>query len=92
MDNDGPLEIGLPVSTLTAEADVRSYRLAGGRLANRTVVGPETDWPAILGFYDEVCSWIDSSGSTRVGPPRETWHTVPGSTAPLELTISWPYA
>lgn len=93
MDRDGPLEIGIPVSDLAAtEGDIRSYRLPGGRLANRVVVGEQTDFPAILGFYDGVCSWIDESGHSRVGPPRETWHNTPGSPEPLKLTISWPYA
>jgi DNA-binding transcriptional MerR regulator len=92
-DSDGPLEIGIPTDSLASvEEDVRSYRLMGGRFACRSIAGPQTDWPAILGSYDEVCSWIDDSGHARVGPPRETWHTSPGGEEPLRLTISWPYA
>lgn len=92
-DSDGPLEIGVPTDGLASvQGDIRSYRLAGGRFACRSIAGPETDWPAILGSYDEVCSWIDDSGHARVGPPRETWHTAPGGDEPLRLTISWPYA
>lgn len=92
-DSDGPLEIGIPSDSLASlQGDVRSYRLMGGRFACRSIAGPQTDWPAILGSYDEVCSWIDDSGHARVGPPRETWHTSPGGDEPLRLTISWPYA
>jgi len=92
-ESDGPLEIGIPTDALArVQGDVRSYRLAGGRFASRSVVGPETDWPAILGCYDEVCSWIDESGHIRVGPPRETWHNGPGGAEALRLTISWPFA
>lgn len=93
-ESDGPLEIVLPVSGLVAStsADIRSYRLQGGRFAQRRLVGEETHWPAILGFYDEVHSWISRAGHTHVGPPREIWHNSPRDPEPLELTVAWPYA
>ncbi|HYP44065.1 MAG TPA: GyrI-like domain-containing protein [Propionibacteriaceae bacterium] len=92
-DSDGPLEIVLPVNDLAATTgDIRSVRLQGGSFAQRRLVGPETDFPAILGFYDEVRSWIDHEGHTAVGPPREIWHNSPQAAEPLELTIAWPYA
>jgi DNA-binding transcriptional MerR regulator len=92
MENDGPLEIGIVVDRLAPTAgDVRSYHLTGGRIATRRISGADTDWPAILAHYDEVCAWIDDQGFTRVGPPREIWHRQ-NPEAPLELTIAWPYA
>ena len=92
-ESDGPLEIALPVNGLThTSGDLRSYHLQGGRFAQRRLVGPETFWPTILSCYDEVSSWVDQSGHTRVGPPRETWHNSPRDAEPLELTVSWPYA
>ena len=92
-DSDGPLEIVLPVNELTdLTGDIRSYRLTGGLTANRLAVGKETDFPEILGLYDEVHSWIAQAGHTPVGPPREIWHNSPGGSDPLRLTISWPYA
>lgn len=92
-DSQGPLEIVLPVNDLAeTSGDLRSFRLAGGRFAQRRLVGPETDFPAILGYYDEVHSWIDRSGHTSVGPPREIWHNSPQGAEPLELTVAWPYA
>jgi DNA-binding transcriptional MerR regulator len=95
-DSDGPLEIVLPVDGLTSfdapDDDVRSYRLAGGPVAERFAEGAETDFPAILALYDEVHSWITGSGRTPVGPPREIWHNGPRDPEPLRLTISWPYA
>ncbi len=98
-ESDGPLEIAVPVDALlgpdagqTEAADVRSYRLAGGHVAERFAEGHETDFPEILALYDEVHSWITDSGRTPVGPPREIWHNAPRDPEPLRLTISWPYA
>lgn len=94
-DSDGPLEISLPVDDLTVvadDSDIRSYRLAGGPVAERLAVGPETYFPDILARYDEVHAWITASGRTPVGPPREIWHNSPRDPEPLRLTISWPYA
>jgi len=98
-ESDGPLEIVVPVDELlgaddgpTDAGDVRSYRLAGGHVAERHAEGPETYFPDILALYDEVHSWITDSGRTPVGPPREIWHNAPRDPEPLRLTISWPYA
>ncbi len=96
-ESDGPLEIVLPVDRLVdrdpaAAGDVRSYRMTGGRLASRTLTGPETHFPAILGYYDELYAWVEDAGHTRTGPPREIWHNSPRDPEPLRLTICWPYA
>ncbi|GAA1498980.1 MerR family transcriptional regulator [Paeniglutamicibacter kerguelensis] len=97
-DSDGPLEVCLPVDSITelspdqAADPVRSYRLAGGRYASVTVSGPETDFPAILAAYDQVCGWIEKAGGTRVGPPHEIWHVLPWAAEPTEMTIAWPFA
>jgi DNA-binding transcriptional MerR regulator len=98
-ESDGPLEIAVPVDGLLepdagpADAgDLRSYRLAGGHVAERLAEGRETDFPDILALYDEVHTWITDSGRTPVGPPREIWHNAPADPEPLRLTISWPYA
>ena len=95
-ESSGPLEIALPVDDLTeiahTDADVRSYRMPGGPVAERHAEGAETDFPEILALYDEVHSWITASGRTPVGPPREIWHNAPRDPEPLRLTISWPYA
>lgn len=95
-DSNGPLEIALPVDGLLeradADGDMRSYRLSGGRVAERFAEGKETDFPEILALYDEVHAWITSSGRMPVGPPREVWHNAPLDPEPLRLTVSWPYA
>ena len=95
-DSTGPLEITLPVDGLIeladADADVRSYRLGGGPVAERFAEGKETHFPEVLARYDEVHTWITASGRTPVGPPREIWHNAPSDPEPLRLTISWPYA
>ena len=98
-ESDGPLEIAVPVDQLLGAevspdpgGDLRSYRLAGGHVAERLAEGRETDFPDILALYDEVHAWITASGRTPVGPPREIWHNAPSDPEPLRLTISWPYA
>lgn len=97
-DSDGPLEVCLPVDSLLETAaepgadPVRSYRLAGGRYAQATVRGQDTDFPAILAAYDRVCGWIEASGGSRVGPPHEIWHVLPWDAEPTEMTIAWPFA
>jgi DNA-binding transcriptional MerR regulator len=97
-DSDGPLEVCLPVDGLTELSpgqgahSMRSYRLAGGRYATVTVSGAETDFPAILAAYDQVCGWIEKAGGTRVGPPHEIWHVLPWAAEPTEMTIAWPFA
>lgn len=92
-DSDGPLEIALPVDGLAdVEADVRSYRLPGGLMAQRYAEGEQTWFPQILTLYDDVHRWTTTSGRVPVGPPRETWHNSPHGPGPLRLTISWPYA
>lgn len=97
-DSDGPLEVCLPVDSLAelpsgqATDPVRSYRLAGGRYATVTVSGAETDFPAILAAYDQVCGWIEKAGATRVGPPHEIWHVLPWAAVPTKMTIAWPFA
>ena len=95
-ESDGPLKITLSVDGVIepadADGDVRSYRLGGGPVAERSAEGKETDFPEILALYDEVHAWITSSGRTPVGPPREIWHNAPLDPEPLRLTVSWPYA
>ena len=47
--------------------DVRSYRLAGGAVAERFAEGHETEFPKILALYDEVHSWITTAVAPRSG-------------------------
>lgn len=99
-DSDGPLEVCLPVSTLLqsrpspgqTDDGVRSYRLSGGRFAVVTVEAEDTDFPAILAAYDQVCSWIEATGGTPVGPPREIWHVRSGAEEACRISVAWPYA
>ncbi|MDQ0096239.1 MerR family transcriptional regulator [Paeniglutamicibacter psychrophenolicus] len=94
-DSDGPLEVCLPVDGLSAgthDAQVRSYRLAGGRYASIRVSGAETAFPAILAAYDQTCTWVEEAGATAVGPPHEIWHVLPWADEPADMTVAWPYA
>lgn len=95
--SSGPLEVVLPVDGLPrADADptggVRGYRLTGGLVASRRAEGADAGFPRVLEVYDEVRAWITGRGGVPVGPPRETWHAVPGDAGAPALTVSWPYA
>lgn len=81
-DSDGPLEIVLPVNDLVATpGDVRSYRLPGGHFALRRLVGPQTHFPAILGFYTRSApgsTTRDTPPWVRLGRSGTTAHKTPG--------------
>jgi DNA-binding transcriptional MerR regulator len=92
-DCDGPLEICVVLEDVlpTANAEHRSYRLPGGRLACRRIDGEEAVYPAILTTYDDLAAWVERSGHQRVGPPREIWHDEDDD-AGFSMTVCWPYA
>jgi DNA-binding transcriptional MerR regulator len=88
--DDGPLEVCLPVSGETETTQrVRSTTLAAGRAAYVEVAGEATRYPAILRAYDAVYDWITANGYESDGSPRETWrHSFP-VVGPLDIEISW---
>lgn len=94
-DNDGPIEVCLPVDRVVPDTGdgIRSYRLTGGAMAELTVEGHDAAFPAILAAYDRVCEWVDEREATRVGPPREIWRVLPWEEkSPARMTVAWPYA
>ena len=83
---DGPIEICIPASgDLQAEGDVQVKQLAGGDAACVTMLGAQTDFPAILGAYDAAADWIQKNGYQMAEPPREIWHSGPGEEAKMEI-------
>lgn len=90
--DDGPLEVCLPVSQVTESTDhVRSATLPAGRAAYVEAVGEAACYPAILHAYDAIYDWITTNGYEIDGSPRETWrHSFPPQGA-LDMEISWKF-
>jgi DNA-binding transcriptional MerR regulator len=88
--DNGPLEVCLPVSRETESTDrVRSTTLPAGRAAYVVAAGEAASYPAILHTYDAVYDWITANGYEIDGSPRETWrHSFPLQ-GPPDLEISW---
>jgi len=73
---DGPLEICLPVNgQVEGKGDIQVKVLEGGDAACVMTVGPQTDFPAILGAYDAAADWIQKNGHEMAASPREIWHS-----------------
>jgi DNA-binding transcriptional MerR regulator len=90
--DDGPLEVCLPVSRETESTNrVHSTTLPAGRAAYVDTAGEATNYPAILRAYDAVYDWITTNGYETDGSPRETWrHTFPPQ-GTLNMEISWKF-
>ena len=88
--DDGPLEVCLPVSREIESTDrVRSTTLPARRAASVEVTGEAACYPAILRAYDAVYDWITTNGYEIDGSPRETWrHSFPPQSE-LDMEISW---
>lgn len=83
---DGPLEICLPVNgTIKGNGKIQVKQLQGGQAACVMTVGPETDFPAILGAYDAAVDWIQKNGHQIAGSPREIWHSGPDNDPIMEI-------
>jgi DNA-binding transcriptional MerR regulator len=90
--DDGPLEVCLPVSRETESTNrVRSTTLPAGRAAYVEAAGEAACYPEILHAYDAVYDWITTNGYEIDGSPRETWrHSFPLQGA-LDMEISWKF-
>ncbi len=85
---DGPLEICLPVKgAAQSSGKILVKQLSGGQAACVMTVGPETDFPTILGAYDAAADWIQANGHQIAESPREIWHSGPGDNPQME--IAW---
>ncbi|MCL4269349.1 MAG: MerR family transcriptional regulator [Anaerolineales bacterium] len=83
---DGPLEICMPVNgTVKGNGKIQVKQLQGGQAACVMTVGPETDFPVILGAYDTAADWIQKNGHEMAEPPREVWHSGPGDNPKMEI-------
>jgi len=78
-DSDGPVEVCLPV----AMASSKTRAEPAHREAYVTVSVAQLEWPHILTAYDAVERWIETSGRTWAGPPREVYRdNIPEGAAP----------
>jgi len=85
-DDDGPIEVCLPVQGAVAGAgDVVARELAGGTVAYVMLHGEQCDFPAVLGGYDSVYDWIRQNGYQPSEPPREIWYSQPGEACQFEV-------
>jgi DNA-binding transcriptional MerR regulator len=92
-DEDGPIEVCLPVTRLpAATGDLTARELPGSRVASVTLTGDQCAFPAILGGYDAVYDWIEKNGYQHTDSPREIWHTLPGEGSGERLEVAWPFA
>ena len=83
---DGPIEICIfAEGDLRPEGDVQVKQLQGGEAACVTMLGAQTDFPAIFGAYDAAADWIQKNGYHMAEPPREIWHSGPGQDAKMEI-------
>lgn len=83
---DGPLEICLPVDgKVKGSGEIQVKQLQGGQAACVMAVGPETDFPTILGAYDASADWIQRNGYEMAASPREIWHDGPGDNPKMEI-------
>jgi DNA-binding transcriptional MerR regulator len=83
---DGPLEICMPVNAqVKGTGEIQVKQLQGGEAACVMTVGPETDFPNILGAYDTAADWIQKNGYAMAEPPREVWHSGPGDNPKMEI-------
>jgi len=83
---DGPIEICIPVNgNVNSKGDVEVKELQGGDAACVMTVGPETDFPAILGAYDAAADWIQKNGYAMAESPREVWHSGPDDNPKMEI-------
>jgi len=84
--DDGPVEVCLPVSaTVKPKGEVQVKQLQGGDAACAMMLGPQCDFPAILGGYDATVDWIQKNGYQTAEPPREVWYNEQGSDAKMEV-------
>jgi DNA-binding transcriptional MerR regulator len=87
-DDDGPIEVCLPVRGVSVDAnDVVARDLAGGMVAYVMLHGEQCDFPAVLEGYDTLYDWIRQNGYQPSEPPREIWHSQPGEMCQFEVAL-----
>ncbi|HSH82377.1 MAG TPA: MerR family transcriptional regulator [Herpetosiphonaceae bacterium] len=91
-EDDGPMEVCIPVRRLIARSGgIAARELAGGRVAYVTMRGEQCEFPAVLEGYDAVHDWITQNGYEPAESPREIWYSAPGedSHGDNHMEVAW---
>jgi DNA-binding transcriptional MerR regulator len=89
-DDDGPMEVCLPVKgAFTPSGDLVLRELPGGPAVCVAGGGEYCEFPKVLELYDAACDWMQKNGSAQDGPPREMWSGPNGEDHVIEVV--WPY-
>ena len=89
-EDNGPIEVCLPVTgKLAAKGDATYRKLAGGKAAAVMLHGEQCDFPEVLKVYDAAVDWIKQNGYRVAQSPREVWHGEEGPE--MKLEVVWPF-
>ncbi|MGW4381629.1 MerR family transcriptional regulator [Kitasatospora sp. NPDC004531] len=84
-DNDGPVEVCVPIDPARAEGLTAAHRIEPAhREAYTTITKAQVEYPQILSAYDAVCAWMEQAGTRRTGPGREVYFADWASAAPAD--------
>ncbi|OKJ17475.1 MerR family transcriptional regulator [Kitasatospora sp. CB01950] len=84
-DNDGPVEVCVPIDPARAEGLTAAHRTEPAhREAYTTITKAQVEYPQILSAYDAVCAWMEQAGTRRTGPGREVYFADWASAAPAD--------
>ncbi|GLW74423.1 MerR family transcriptional regulator [Kitasatospora phosalacinea] len=73
-DNDGPVEVCVPIDPARAEGLTAPHRTEPAhREAYTRITKAQVDYPQILSAYDAVCAWAERNGTPRAGAGREVY-------------------
>jgi effector-binding domain-containing protein len=87
-DDDGPIEVCIPVEDQVATSDpVVSRELPGGQVAYVMLYGNQCQFPLILEGYDAVFDWVQQNGYEATDSPHEIWHGQPGEDEWMEVAL-----
>ena len=85
-NEDGPVEVCLPVRTPVAVPDgFEAKRFGAARIAYVDISGDQCEFPAILQAYDEVYDWVKQNGYQQDGSPWEIYTAPNGSQMQIAL-------
>lgn len=94
-DNDGPVEMAIPVSPqAAAQSAIATRTEPAHRQAYVTITRAQVRYPDILSAYDAVERFINDQDHTIIGPAREVYFNDPSSGEPDELVadVAFPIA
>ncbi len=90
-EDDGPIQVCCSFTgTVKPAGKIEVTELQGGSFAMVELHGADCDFPAILGGYDAVCTWIAQRGYDMIGSPREVWVSHAGDPE-VVMQIAWQY-